>query len=514
MNDRPSPGGRGKDPSRQRWEGKGARRPQGAEPFTQFAPAGRGLVLAALALFLATLAIRWPGVAMYDSVSQYEQALSGSYGDWHPPIMARTWALLGLIWPGTAPFFVVQSGLWWGGLGLIANALARRGRTIAAAAVLAIGALPLFLGWTTVILKDAQMAACLIAAAGIVAHFRLLDRAMPWPGAAAVAILVGYATLVRGNAVFASVPLALALADWGGAGRWWTRGALLLGGIGLAIALSGPINHRLLGALPSGVERTLPLYDLAGIAHHGGLPTIAGLPVPAWREAERRGCYTPFYWNPYGEPAQCEFVGEALAFDRHGGSIGRDWAGAIVRHPFAYANHRAAHVNANLRFWVNADESDALPPLGSEPNTLGLGSPPGQAARWLDQAAAWQLATPLGWPCVWLAVALGLLWAGRPFGVQARIGCALALSSACMGASFAIVSIASDLRYHLWSMVAAALALVLLVDTGAIDRRRGRQAMAGVALVAAIAGIARLGAAAPVPVPRPAYVPPPPAPPR
>ena len=464
--------------------------------------------LAAALLCLVTLAIRWPGVAMYDSVAQYGQALDGTYSDWHPPIMAETWALLMRVWPGTAPFFMLQMLLWWGGLGLLAAALARRGRRGAAAAVLLIGAAPLFLGWATVVLKDAQMAACLVAATGLVAHWRLEERALPIWAAAVVAGLIGYATLVRGNALFACVPFALALVEWGGVGRWWLRVMLLLAVTGMVMAANSAINHRLLGAERTYVERSLPLYDLAGIGHLAGLAAIPGLTPAEWAAAERRGCYTPYFWNPYGEPAQCDAVGQAVAFDDDAGPhIMRRWVEQVARHPFAYAWHRLGHLNSNLRFWVGPGEHDAVPPLGSEPNELGLGAPPGRAAGWLIAAAGAMAASPPGWPVVWLAVAIGLLWASRQTDAQAALGRALALSAACMSASFAVVSIASDLRYHLWSMVAAALALVLLLDARAIDRRRGRIASAVVLGVVAVASLGHLGLAAPVYVPLPARVP-------
>jgi hypothetical protein len=70
-----------------------------------------------------------------------------------------------------------------------------------------------------------------------------------------------------------------------------------------------------------------------------------------------------------------------------------------------------------------------------------------------------------------------------------------------MSGSFAVVSIASDLRYHLWSMVAAALALILLIDARALDRRRALISGGLVLAVVAIGIVARLGAAAPVYIP-------------
>src|SRR3569623_2189459 len=69
-------------------------------------------VAAALA-WLAALAIFWPGIALYDSVDQYRQVLSGAYEDWHPPVMARLWSLFAGWWPGGAPIFLIQTCLYW-----------------------------------------------------------------------------------------------------------------------------------------------------------------------------------------------------------------------------------------------------------------------------------------------------------------------------------------------------------------------------------------------------------------
>jgi hypothetical protein len=50
-------------------------------------------------------------------------------------------------------------------------------------------------------------------------------------------------------------------------------------------------------------------------------------------------------------------------------------------------------------------------------------------------------------------------------------------------ASFLVISIASDLRYHLWSMAASALALILLSDRIAQSRRSSMISGALLALV-------------------------------
>jgi hypothetical protein len=453
---------------------------------------------AAALLFAATIAGRWPGIVMYDSIQQYGQALAGRYDDWHPPIMARTWALLNHLQPGTGLFFLIQISLWWGGLGLLAAALGRQARHKAAAIVLLIGVAPLFLGWATVVLKDAQMACCMVAATGLAAHWRLGDRVLPLWAKAALLLLIAYATLVRGNALFATIPFVLALFDWGSIRRPLGRIGLLMAATGAVIVLSGPINHSLLGAERSKVERTLLFYDLAGSAHFAPLDTLPGLAPGQWAEAERRGCYTPSLWDPYCDPRLCGFIGDALgARDDKAGNVMRIWAGAIIRHPIAYARHRIGHLNSSLRFWVGPGEWDAAPPIYSEENRFGLDGSYSAAGEELVVASRTMAASPLGWPFVYFALSITLLWASARTdrSGQVALGRALALSTLSMSASFAVISIASDLRYHLWSMVAAALALVLLADDQALERRRAMIAGRVVLALVVIASAGHLGLA-------------------
>jgi len=467
-------------------------------------------IVSAFLLFGATLAMRFPGVAMYDSVWQYEQALEGDYSDWHPPIMAHLWALLNHIQAGTAPFFVLQMLLWWGGLGLLSAALGRQQKHGAAALVLLVGIAPLWLGWATVVLKDAQMACCLVAATGLVAHWQLEERPRPRWATALVLLLILYATLVRGNAVFATIPFALSLFDWPRLSRASSKAAAMLALIGAVLLLNPILNRHVFGAEHSGVENTLPLYDMAGIAHRAHLPTLPGLAPQAWALAEKKQCYTPYFWNPYGEDTQCGFVGDALHYEHaEDRRMVSEWLTLVVHHPLAYAEHRLAHLNSTLRLWVDAQEPDADPQVASEPNPYGLGGLANPGGEGLIDAARLMALSPLGWPIVWAVVAAGLVWTGRGAADrQAKLGFALALSALCMSLSFAVVSIASDLRYHLWSMVAAALALVLLVDLRALDRRKGFVAAGMLLVVIAIGTVARLGLAAPVYVPLPQSTPP------
>ncbi len=442
------------------------------------------MAAAAAAAWALTLAVFWPGYALYDSVAQYRQALGGVYDDWHPPAMAHLWALFVAAGAtGAGPMLVLQAGLYWLGLGLLAAALARGGRRRAAWAVLAIGAWPPLLGWQVVVLKDTQMLGALVAATGIVAWWRLRGARVPVAAALLVAVLIAYATLVRANAMFASVPLAIGLLGWPRSPV--ARGAAAVAAIGLVVAGAPPVNHRLIGAEPSGVEKTLPMYDLAAIGVVTDDTRATGLSPAAIGTIRARHCVSAFFWDPLGTPGHCDETMQELRV-RPAGALYPLWVGAIVRHPLAYAAQRLGHWNSTERWLVAYRWPTAAPPEGGEVNDIGLGSP-GTAARAWQRLAGWLVETPLGWPIVWAAVAPMLLAASSGRGASPTLSLArtLLVSALTLEASFVVLSIASDLRYHLWPMTATALAAVLLADGGGWRRRPAWSGAVVLALVLA-----------------------------
>jgi hypothetical protein len=447
-----------------------------------------------LGLGFASLLLLWPGIAAYDTVKQYEQALTGAYDDWHPPAMARLWSLLLMEHVGgTGPMLALQLTLYWAGLGLLGAALARSGARRAAWCVLLAGLSPLVADWMLVVVKDAQMLAAMVAATGIVGWYRLQDRAVPRPAAVLAGVLLGYAVLVRANSVFAVVPLALCFLRWGGVRRWWARAGMLLTTTLLALLAGNIVNHAVLGAERSHVERTLPLFDLAGIAHDAPLAAPPGLSPEEWADAERKHCYTPFYWDPFGDEKRCGEQGDALVSPDGPSHLMRDWVTTIATHPLAYAEHRLAHLNATLRVATPPDEPSAAAPTGSEPNPYGLGAFQSERSKVVETLAAAVAATPAGSPGVWLVLAAAIGWVllGTPAQPAREVGLALSLSACLMTASFAVVSIASDLRYHLWLMMAAGLAAVMLGACRGVERRRLRIGLALMAVACTASVMAR-----------------------
>jgi hypothetical protein len=140
-------------------------------------------------------------------------------------------------------------------------------------------------------------------------------------------------------------------------------------------------------------------------------------------------------------------------------------ASAALHHPIAYAGHRLVHLNSTDRWLVPFHWPSAAPPAASEPNTLGLANPGAAAHAW-EALTAVVVETPLGWPIAWIVVAITALAASlsRPRDPVRDLATALLVSALALEASFAVLSIASDLRYHLWPMIATAVASVLLAD--------------------------------------------------
>ncbi len=447
-------------------------------------------IAAAIAL-VASLCLFWPGIALYDTVAQYGQVVSGEYDDWHPPAMARLWAVLhGIVGGGATPMLVGQMASYWLGFALIAAALGAIGRRWAGWAVLAVAAWPPFLGWQAAVLKDAQMTGAMLAAVGLIGWWRLRGRRVPTAAWAAVAVLLCYAVLVRANAVFAVVPLAVMLVP-----RWKpiARAGVGLAGIVGVLAVSGPINHDLLRANSSGVERTEAIYDLAGIAVR--VPDARGLPIDhtAIATLVKRHCIKGFFWDPLGEPERCNGIVERW---RHipPDTLYATLVRMILTHPLAYISHRVTHLNSTDRWLVAAGWPSDAPPMIGQPNDLGLGGPD-RAAAWFEQRAGRLIDLPLSWPVAWIVVAATawLIAVRRPAGPDRDLSLALSTSALALEGSFAVISIASDLRYHLWSMIAAALAALLAADGDGRSERRVLLVGASVlALVVAAGFVARL----------------------
>lgn len=322
------------------------------------------------------------------------------YTDWHPPLMAFIWHWLGS--SGEA-MFVLQVGLFWAGLGLVAQAVQSRW-------ALVVGLSPIVVYYLGVIGKDTLLASALMFGVGL--------AAVGWRRSGAVAVLA--AGFLRANAGFAIGPLLLK-----GRKRLWTPviGVAMVG----LVALSSAMVQR------TGVERGLQLYDMAGIDHF-----TDGKRFP-------RDCYTPFFWDTLA-------TGRCSNRFQRSESLTAEWLTTIARHPVAYAMHRIAHFNRSIFFVVPPAQQCVEAPEMHD-------CPVSARSDFLTKNA-------LFWPCIWLAVGIALLLVPN----VGTLATGLVWSGLAYGLSYAIVGVASDFRYFLWTEIAVQLALVLALLKGASIR--------------------------------------------
>jgi hypothetical protein len=442
-----------------------------------------GGLLASLvvALFAFNVLLHYPGTLNNDSINQYAEAVSGRYTDWHPPIMAWLWSMLRLFADGPAPFLVLHLVLYWAGFGLMADGIRRAGQPRTGLLMALAGAFPPFLYLNGVIGKDVGMAVFWLAAVGLMFWFRAQGRRIPLPWGAVIGVLVLYGTLVRSNALFALGPLlfyALAPAHW-------LRGARLMAGALVVAVLAIPLTQQLNRVMFHPKERdpvhSLFLYDLAGIAAQEHAPGLLE-PRATLSASDLKACYTPYWWDPLSPWGPCAALVHRPDTDHAtlGAGLPEQWIKTIAAHPLAYAVHRLKHFNSEILFAVPLMHIRLTPEYRSEGRTHAFAKPITQRDINLDLLEK----NPLVWPVTWMVWALGLLivLAREPAGNQVLLARALIVSALGYSGAYLVIGVATDMRYHYWSLIAVVLATLLVLPQLADGVRRRSRVLAGTSL--------------------------------
>jgi len=253
-----------------------------------------------------------------------------------------------------------------------------------------------------------------------------------------------------------------------------------------------PIANRLIGAKPSGVELSLIIFDLGGITEHAGVSVFPEELEVAYPVRVNHRCYRASKWDSYADWVDPECP---LGFTAWNDNVDPRqvrpyplWARAVLAHPLAYAEHRLHHFAINTRLLPLSDEIERPVPNATAPNPWGFHLTPNRAGHALDALAMATAHTPLGWPIVFIGLAFGVFVASWDL-PNKRLIAPIALSSLFYGGGYLVFSVAAELRYHLWTEIAALIATALLLDDAKnLNRARlvcafapaGLLAMAGV----------------------------------
>jgi hypothetical protein len=448
-----------------------------------------GLLLLVVVLFGLNVFLHYPGTMSNDSSYQYEEVLSGRYTDWHPPIMVWLWSLLRHIADGPSPLLVLHLFLYWTGFGLLADALRRTGHPGVALLMVFAGAFPPFILLNANVIKDVGMVATWLAAFGLLYWFRSQRRPVPiWAGLL-MAALVAYGLLVRSNAVFAVGPLLLyALAP-----ASWLRPVRLIAGAVLIALVAVPatqvLNRWLFNPTPMNPAHSLFLFDLVGIAKVEQDPSLVA-PRATLSVADLNNCYTPYWWDSFSPWGRCSDLVNRADGGRAGVAEGypTQWLKTIAAHPLAYAQHRLKHFNSSVLFAVPLKHSRLAPEFRNDDPAYE----PIEVTTERDVKRDLLRKNPFVWPVTWLVWGIFLLiFASRsapdPGNVFVR---ALLVSALAYSGAYLVIGVATDLRYHYWTLAAVLIATILMLPQVADGlRRRSTPLLAGLAAVALIIAI-------------------------
>jgi len=403
----------------------------------------------------------------FDSWQQLEQARTGQYSDFHPPIMAFIWAGIDRAVPGPFGMLLFHGAMFFGGLALLLG-MAMRTAWSCAWSVLFVALMPPVFANLGTIWKDVGIAAALVAAGATTLRGA---RGGSWAWLAAALPFLFYANAVRHNAAAAVLPLAIL---WGtvllercGVRRRLAGAALGVALTGMLVGGAAVVDAALLRVRSHPVQ-TLLMYDLAGISVRTGQdllpPFVArdqGFDLIE-RYSPKWGAHTLFHWrcSYVAQPTQAPPRLEAVQADADVSRLWIAWFDAVIAQPQAYLAHRW-----ELTTWLFGLHSGPVAyPFHDDiaANSLGLRFDPNLATQAMRSIRDSLRDSVLfrGWffISVLLAVLAFLRWRWRP-------GRGVALTMAASGLLYALplplCSVASDFRLLLWTVVAAAISLVL-----------------------------------------------------
>jgi hypothetical protein len=429
---------------------------------------------AALAGFVLTLWVFYPGVMTEDARYVYQYAREGRYGDWQSPVMSALWRVIDPLAPGSGSMFLLFAASYWLGFGLLALTLARASLPRAAALIVLALCPPTFL-FVGMIWRDILFANVWLAAAAlgfVAAGHRGAPRTALQAAAFAFAML---GVLLRPNALVAA-PLLLTFVFWPERFSLKRTALAYLPAAIACFALIQAVYYGMLGATRQSPLQSVMVFDLGGISHFSGQNQFPGTWTPEQTAMITGGCYHPTAWDIYWTRPPCDFVMTRLEAEKMFGSpiIPAAWRRAVAQHPVAYLRHRLAFTvnflaGANLTIWTEDIENSPSPVFPDRASFTAL--------RAVNDALE---ATPVLRAGTWLLLCLGVTVAGwrRRDSAPGAFALGTAGSAVVYIATFLPLGVAGDFRYAYWAVLAGVTGAVVIWPMNWPDWR-GRRRSAG-----------------------------------
>jgi hypothetical protein len=357
-----------------------------------------GFVYSVLAFF--------PGWMSPDSVSQYSEAKSKVFYDWHPVLMAWWWSKLDRLYEGPAPMLLQNLVLYWGAWALLACGARHR-----------IGhfsyAIPLLGFWPGILFplgqvwKDVLFACSMFFAWAVLINVHLQGRRPLLIERVAILVLCALSFGVKTNGL---TTLPFLMYFWVVVEGWYSN--RLLGRLTLAVGLTGAAVLFAMAAVPSNrIVKTSPFqytqsYDLLAISVETG-----EIVLPKYitdRVGSSPSELKKLYW----------IGGNNLMFYGQGGSLAtrypeqlrelnERWRYAIAKYPDIYLKHRWGNLVALLR--IGADHTAVVAAPTTVENPWGFSFSRNRFADWLASGPDLHPAMFFPWVYTLLLVAAMLI---------------------------------------------------------------------------------------------------------
>jgi hypothetical protein len=445
---------------------------------TRHRPIARfGVAAAMTALgFAFSLAVFYPGVMTYDAGYVHDALAMGNLGDWQSPVMTVLWAAIDPVAPGAASMFLLIAALYWLGFFVLGAALSRRSSWPALVVLLLALAPPAFClaalsrrsSWPAhvvlllalappafclmgIIWRDVLFAALWLCAAGLGFVVARGEGGGRIAAQAAALALVGLGVLLRPNALFAAPILGAAIA-WPRSFSGRRMALIYFPATVLLFGLTRVVFYDVIGAREQHPVQSIMVFDLGGISHFTGDNQFPGAWTPAESSEITQSCYQPTEWDIYWWRLPCSFVMKRLEAERIFGTpaLTEAWRRAVLAHPLAYFQHRAAFManflfGANLTMWTEDTTDHTKIVYRDRPLFMALKS--------LHDALK---ETPLFRVGAWLLldVAVVLMAWRRRETPEGALAIGVCLSAVVYVLSFAAIGVADDFRYAYWAVLA------------------------------------------------------------
>jgi hypothetical protein len=264
-------------------------------------------------------------------------------------------------------------------------------------------------------------------------------------------VLLAFGVLLRPNAVLAA-PVLAAYLLW--PSRWQLRRAALMYAPALiaCIVLVPLVYYGIIGAKHEHPLHQIIVFDLGGITHFTKQNQFPVSWTPDETALLSESCYEPSDWGVFWNYGPCQFVMRRLVDENLFGTpaLADDWRRAVMKHPIAYLQHRAAFMQT-LLFGVNTVMW-----------TLDIENPPRNVLE--DRSAFTALrelhevlqSTWLFKPAIWLLLCIGLCVLGLRHGdtPEGAFIVGICGSAVVYVATYFFVGVASDFRYSYWTVLA------------------------------------------------------------